>query len=378
MRSYPQRGRRPMQFFWSCVVGLLAFTCTLGLLLLAVLATNASDLSAALGIPTLEFVGTTPSALSAADASSTPTPAPLRTVTLLPTVTAHPQPPTALPAAPAGPYPSRAVEAFGQTITVVEHFLLNRPVPPGDGGASPSWYYLYGTTEGGTLRVHHGDDFENPLGTPLLAVADGTIVVVEPDNQPVCGDHHDVLCGPQPDFYGNPIVERLDVTYHGQPIYILYGHLDSYAVAQGQHIQAGQQIGRIGESGVADGPHVHIEVRIGVNDYAHTRNTFLWLKPLPNTGVLTGQVLDANGQHLHGAIVDLYTADGSDEVEWTESYSTDNTASVIPDDDMHENYVLGDLAAGTYLLRVSINGKSYYQNVTIEAGHISYLVFRPS
>ncbi len=370
MSSYPRRKRQPAQFFWSCAVGLLAFTCTLGALMLVVLATNASQLSAALGIPTLTFVGPTPPA-SSADAGSTPLP--LRTVTLLPTVTPRPQ-----PASPTGPYPSRVVQAFGQSITVVEHFLLDRPVAPGNDGISPSWYYLYGTTEGGTLRVHHGDDFDNPQDTPLLAVANGTIVLAEPDSGPVCGDQRNELCGPQPNFYGNPIVERLDVTYHGQPIYIMYGHLDSYLVKAGQRVQTGQQIGKIGESGVADGPHVHLEVRIGVNDYAHTRNTFLWLKPMPKTGILTGQVLDANGQHLHGAIVDLYTADGSDEVEWTESYSTDDTASVVPDDDMHENYVLGDLPAGTYLVRVQINGKSYYQNVTIEAGHIAYLVFHPS
>ena len=36
------------------------------------------------------------------------------------------------------------------------------------------------------------------------------------------------------------------------------------------------------------------------------------------------------------------------------------------------------LPAGTYLVRVQIAGKNYRQNVTIQDGHIAYLVFRPT
>ncbi|MEI2689297.1 MAG: hypothetical protein V9H69_06110 [Anaerolineae bacterium] len=55
----------------------------------------------------------------------------------------------------------------------------------------------------------------------------------------------------------------------------------------------------MGSAGIALGPHVHIEVRVGVNDYDHTRNPEFWLEPLPEPRrASAGRVLTADGRHL--------------------------------------------------------------------------------
>ena len=47
---------------------------------------------------------------------------------------------------------------------------------------------------------------------------------------------------------------------HGHNLITLYGHLSAVAVVPGQHVQRGQVIGYVGQSGRATGPHVHFEV----------------------------------------------------------------------------------------------------------------------
>jgi len=62
-------------------------------------------------------------------------------------------------------------------------------------------------------------------------------------------------------------------------LYILYAHLQEQAAFQpGDRIQCGQAIGRIGQSGNALNPHLHLEVRVGpsgarFSSMAHYDNT---------------------------------------------------------------------------------------------------------
>jgi murein DD-endopeptidase MepM/ murein hydrolase activator NlpD len=49
---------------------------------------------------------------------------------------------------------------------------------------------------------------------------------------------------------------------HGNGIATRYGHLSSIAVQDGQTVDAGTVLGRIGSSGRATGPHLHYEVRV--------------------------------------------------------------------------------------------------------------------
>jgi murein DD-endopeptidase MepM/ murein hydrolase activator NlpD len=47
---------------------------------------------------------------------------------------------------------------------------------------------------------------------------------------------------------------------HGSGLYTTYNHMSAVTVAVGQHVGRGQQVGRVGQSGNASGPHLHFEV----------------------------------------------------------------------------------------------------------------------
>ncbi len=298
------------------------------------------------------------------------TPTALPTITLMPTRTTPTlgARPTMLPtlAPPTLPPPVA-------TRTVVQHFLVGRPVAPNASKVNPSWVYLYGTTEKGDLDVHHGEEFENPIGTPLYAVADGTVVTAGGDETPVCGDNGKTVCGAAifaGGFYGKLVVIQIAQAYKGQRVFALYGHMSRVEVKVGDPVKAGDLIGEVGSTGVALGPHVHFEIRLGVNDYAHTRNPALWMTPLPGRGTLVGHYADAKGTPIRGALVDIYRADGSLLLE-TETYGHDRWPDVNPDEEIGENFSVGDLPAGDYTVR--IGGQPLVQRVTIVDGRLSFI-----
>ncbi len=315
-------------------------------------------------------------AIAALFQSPTPTrmntPTAYPTITLVPTRTASPTP-GPRPTSTATVAPNPTVTAPNATRVLVTHFLVGRPVAPDATKLNPSWVYLYGTTEKGDLAVHHGEEFENPTGTPLYAVADGTIVTAGGDEQPACGDNGKTVCGAglyAGGFYGKLVVIQLAQNYRNQRVFALYGHMNRVAVSVGDAVKAGDPIGEIGATGVALGPHVHFEIRLGVNDYAHTRNPVLWMTPLPGRGTLVGRYTDAKGNLIRGALVDIYRADGSLLLE-TETYGHDSAPDVNSDDEIGENFSVGDLPVGSYTVRIS--GQSFVQRVTIVEGKLSFV-----
>ena len=86
---------------------------------------------------------------------------------------------------------------------------------------------------------HAGVDVNLPAGTPVVAIADGTVVFA--------GEQF---------FGGNSVV--LD---HGGDVYSVYYHLQEYVVSEGQKVARGERIGAVGASGRATGPHLHFSVR---------------------------------------------------------------------------------------------------------------------
>jgi hypothetical protein len=88
---------------------------------------------------------------------------------------------------------------------------------------------------------HAGVDVDLPAGTPVVAIADGTVAFA--------GEQF---------FGGNSVV--LD---HGGGLFSIYYHLEDLAVSEGRKVARGQRIGAVGASGRATGPHLHFGVRVG-------------------------------------------------------------------------------------------------------------------
>ena len=228
-----------------------------------------------------------------------------------------------------------------------EHYWLQRPVAAGDTNWTDK-YYPYGSTRGGQLRPHHGVEFNVTYNTTILAAGNGTVVVAGPDDQVAYGAHTN--------FYGNLVVIEHDFQFAGQPLYTLYGHLNEVQVTAGQAVAAGQAIGLSGATGVADGPHLHFEVRVGANDYGSTRNPLLWLAPYFDRGTVAGRVAWPNGELATGAPISLNRIDGPSPYYGTTTYAGN---SVNGDEGWQENFVIDDVVAGYYLVTVR-NGEDKY------------------
>ncbi len=245
----------------------------------------------------------------------------------------------------------------------IDHFVFGRPIGA-DGVNYPARSYAYGSTSSGNFQPHHGDDFENPYGTPVVAAGDG---IVE-----YAGDDISHVFGPQPNFYGNVIVIRHPLTdASGQPVFTLYGHLSQIVVHTGQPVTEGQFIGAVGSAGVALGPHLHFEVRVGnPNDYTATRNPELWLVPFPHTGAIAGRVLSLYGQPLGSVLVQVQNGG---YYRSAETYADSGTPG---DSTLNENFATSDLAAGYYTVFIRDTASDellYMNNVLVVPGKITWL-----
>ena len=102
---------------------------------------------------------------------------------------------------------------------------------------------------GATESLHKGVDLVGPVGAPIVAVLAG--VVVEHWLTP--GEHWGKM------YYGHPVYGCLIVIDHGNGLFTLYGHLSESYVHEGWRVEAGQVIGRLGDTGITTGPHLHFE-----------------------------------------------------------------------------------------------------------------------
>ncbi len=102
--------------------------------------------------------------------------------------------------------------------------------PVGGGGGYISQYFHYG---------HYAIDIAADYGTKVMAAASGTVIFAGwKDN----GGGYQVWIS------------------HGSNLYTTYNHMSAITVGRGQSVSRGQQVGRIGMTGNATGPHLHFEV----------------------------------------------------------------------------------------------------------------------
>ena len=134
---------------------------------------------------------------------------------------------------------------------------------PGGGVVNPLG--KFGVTSGFGPRgsgFHTGVDFSLPIGTSVAAIGSGTVQTAYSENS-----------------YGKYIKLHLDT---GEEV--IYGHLSSFNVVDGQRVQAGAQIGYSGNTGKSTGPHLHFEVRQG----GQPINPMGWLGSYRSSNYLAG------------------------------------------------------------------------------------------
>lgn len=101
----------------------------------------------------------------------------------------------------------------------------------------------YGVTSRLRKSTHTGLDIAATTGTPIKAIADGTIT-----------------CASYQGAYGK--VVKID---HGNGIETWYAHTNSMYVKVGQKVTAGDVIAAVGSTGNSTGPHLHLEIRVNGN-----------------------------------------------------------------------------------------------------------------
>lgn len=108
---------------------------------------------------------------------------------------------------------------------------------------------------GPAMTYHTGLDYSAPSGAPVLAPAAGTVVLAEPLQ-----------------VRGNAVI--LD---HGRGVFTGFWHLSAIGVTVGQVVAAGEMVGRVGNTGLSTGAHLHWEMRVHgvpVNPLQWTRREF--------------------------------------------------------------------------------------------------------
>jgi len=89
------------------------------------------------------------------------------------------------------------------------------------------------------MEFHRGIDIKTAMGERIFASAPGTVI----------------FSGRQSGFGKVVIID------HGQRLFTVYAHLSSIGVNRGKTVDAGDPIGRSGDTGNANGVHLHFEIR---------------------------------------------------------------------------------------------------------------------
>lgn len=250
---------------------------------------------------------------------------------------------------------------------------FGRPIaPPANDNIDQT--YRYGSTMGGFFQPHQGVEFNNPDGTPVLAIGDGVVVYsgrAEAGALTVSILHDRTL-----PVKGDTLL-----------IFSVYYHNSGLDVKVGDRVHAGQPISRVGNTGRATNDHLHLEVHTApdttmkaivdsLNKYPpYTTNPELWIQPLPGTGIVAGVVRDASGARVKQARVYGLVKPTPRETPYAyaETYGDKNHPNPL----YGEDFAVGDVPPGTYVMGVEIDGKPVRRRVTVKAGMMTWVDFRP-
>lgn len=210
---------------------------------------------------------TTPTPVPEPTVAPTPEPTPEATPAATPEPTAEPTPaatpeaatppdkapeaaePSAVPATPEPTAaPTSTPEPTATPVPVADPYVDHYAVIDSETGAAYAWPVPENFEVTQRYSAEHSAwDIGAAAGTPVVAADDGTVTVTQKWNGLVTeGDDNS---------YGHMV----QIT-HADGTVTLYAHLSEINVRQGDTVVRGQQIGRVGDTGYADGAHLHFEV----------------------------------------------------------------------------------------------------------------------
>lgn len=118
-------------------------------------------------------------------------------------------------------------------------FLIRKPISVGE---TRSGFGMRRHPILGYYKMHTGIDWAAPIGTPILAAGNGTVIKAQWDSG-----------------YGR----RVEIQ-HANGYITTYNHMSGFArgVTEGLRVKQGQTVGFLGSTGLSTGPHLHYEVMV--------------------------------------------------------------------------------------------------------------------
>jgi murein DD-endopeptidase MepM/ murein hydrolase activator NlpD len=118
-------------------------------------------------------------------------------------------------------------------------FLVRKPISIGE---TRSGFGMRRHPILGYYKMHTGVDWAAPIGTPILAAGNGTVIKAQWDSG-----------------YGR----RVEIQ-HANGYITTYNHMSGFArgVTEGGRVKQGQTVGFLGSTGLSTGPHLHYEVMV--------------------------------------------------------------------------------------------------------------------
>jgi murein DD-endopeptidase MepM/ murein hydrolase activator NlpD len=249
------------------------------------------------------------------------------------------------------------------------HFWFRRPITSAD-NVHLDQTYTYGSTMSGNFQQHQGVEFNNPAGTPVLAIGDGVVVFAG-----------------EAEAGARTIAIRHDLRLGDHHVYSTYYHNIDLTVKSGARVRADDLIAHVGSTGRATNDHLHLEIHTTsstdssqivhpqVRYPPYTRNPQLWIEQLPGTGVIAGRVFDSGGRPVRGARVYGVMKPLPRETPFSFAETYEDKAHSDPA--IAEHFAIGDVPAGEYVLGVEIEGVRVFRKVRVAPGKLSVVEFRP-
>ena len=143
------------------------------------------------------------------------------------------------------PVAEAVLVALTRASSIVESARVVFPLPAGSHTNTDSFGWRIDPYTG-ERRFHAGSDLAAPLGTPILAVADGVVSFAG-----------------QRGTYGGLIT--IEHAVGGERVTSYYAHMyeQGMHVVAGDSVVAGQHVGDVGSAGKSTGPHLHLEIHPG-------------------------------------------------------------------------------------------------------------------